>query len=33
MGEMRNSYNFLVEIPEGKRPLEDIDIYEKIILE
>jgi hypothetical protein len=26
MGEMRNAYKILVRKPEGKRPLEDVDI-------
>jgi hypothetical protein len=30
---MRNAYNILVGKPERKRPLEDLDIHGKIILE
>jgi hypothetical protein len=30
---MRNPYNILVGKPEGKRPLEDVDIDGKIILQ
>jgi len=27
MGELRSAYNILVGTPEGKRPLEDLDIH------
>jgi hypothetical protein len=33
MVELRNTYNILVGKPEGKRPLEDLGVEEKIILE
>jgi hypothetical protein len=33
MGEMRNVYSILVGKPEGKRPLEDLYVDGKIILE
>jgi hypothetical protein len=32
MGEERTVYRILMEKPEGKRPLEDLDIGGKIIL-
>jgi len=31
--EMRNAYNILVGIPEGKSHLEDLDVDGRIILE
>jgi len=33
VGEMRNVYKILVGKPEGKRPLRDLDIDGRIILE
>jgi hypothetical protein len=33
VGDMRNSYNILVGKPAGKVHLEDLGIYERIILE
>jgi hypothetical protein len=33
MGEMRNTYKILVGTPEKKRPLEDLLVSGKIILE
>jgi hypothetical protein len=33
MGEKRNPYMILVEKPEGKRPLEDLHVGGRIILE
>jgi hypothetical protein len=33
MGQMRNVYNILGGKPEGNRPLEDLSIDGKIILE
>jgi hypothetical protein len=33
VGEIRNAYNNLVGKPEGKRPLEDLGVYERILLE
>jgi hypothetical protein len=33
MGEVRNAYNILVGMPEGKRYSEDKDVYGRIILE
>jgi hypothetical protein len=32
MWERRGAYRFLVEKPEGKRHLEDLGIYRRIIL-
>jgi hypothetical protein len=32
-GENRNAYRMLVGKPEGKRPLEDLDVGGRIILE
>jgi hypothetical protein len=32
MSEIRNAYNILVGKPGRKRPLEDLDIYGRIIL-
>jgi hypothetical protein len=33
MGETRNAYRVFVRQPEGKRPLGDIGVYGRIILE
>jgi hypothetical protein len=33
MIEVRNAYKILVGKPEGKRPLEDLSVHGKIILE
>jgi hypothetical protein len=33
MGDMRNAYNILAGKPEGMRPLEDLRVDDKIILE
>jgi hypothetical protein len=33
MGEMRNAYSILVGKPEDKRPLEDLTVNGRIILE